>query len=248
MAKSILPSADEMLTQLTSETVKHSSNLRDSVRDITLQALKTRELSLDQIKAVLHSVTEGVSLGAASPKMDTEKALTDAMHGMDDALRKAVQASRLALEQFHSQEQEFSDTHVKTALHELKRLEDEFFSTVKKASGAGNTQMKAAWGEVLKHFKFAGSDAGHDAMDTLEDFSNRMTATMHETRMAGLKAAHTFNQNFATLASGILIGLSEALDNKTEKMQAAKPKAPVASTAKTKTPAKAKPKAKAKKK
>jgi hypothetical protein len=248
MAKSILPSANEILTQLTSETVKHSDNLRDSVRDITLKALKTRELNLEQIKSVLHSVTEGVSLGAASPKINTEKALTEAMHGMDDALRKAVQASRLAMEQFNSQGKEFSDTHIKTAMHELKRLEDEFFSTVKKASGAGNVQMKSAWGEVLKHFKFAGSDAGHDAMDTLEDFSNRMTATMHETRMASLTAVHTFNQNFATLASGILIGLSQAMDEKTESMKAAKPKAPSPTTAKTKAPAKAKPKAKAKKK
>jgi hypothetical protein len=248
MAKSILPSADEILTQLTSEAVKHSDNLRDSVRDITLQALKARELNLEQIKSVLHSVTEGVSLGAASPKMDTEKALTEAMHGMDDALRKAVQASRLALEQFDSQGKEFTNTHVKTALHELKRLEDEFFATVKKASGAGSTQMKTAWGEVLKHFKFAGSDAGHDAMDTLEDFSNRMTATMHETRMASLKAVHTFNQNFATLASGILIGLSQALDEKTEKMKAAKPKVPATPAAKPKATAKAKPKPTAKKK
>lgn len=234
MAKSLLPDADEMLKQLTSETVKHSDNLRDSVRDITLQALKARELNLEQIKSVLHSVTEGVSLGAASPKIDTEKALTEAMHGMDDALRKAVQASRLALEQFHSQEKDFADTHVKTAMHELKRLEDEFFSTVKKASGAGSTQMKTAWGEVLKHFKFAGSDAGHDAMDTLEDFSNRMTATMHETRMASLKAAQTFSQNFATLASGILIGLSQAMDEKTEKMKAAKASTPKPAAAKTK--------------
>jgi hypothetical protein len=236
MAKSMLPTADEMLKQLTSETVKNSDNLRDSVRDITLQALKARELNLEQIKSVLHSVTEGVSLGAASPKMDTEKALTEAMHGMDDALRKAVQASHLALEQLSSQGKAFSDTHVKTAMNELKRLEDEFFGTVKKASGAGSAQMKAQWGEVLKHFKFAGSDAGHDALDTLEDFSNRMTATMHETRMASLKAAETFGQNFATLASGILIGLSQALDEKTEKMKTAKPK----TSAKTKSPARKK--------
>lgn len=229
MAKSMLPDADEMLKQLTSETVKHSNNLRDSVRDITLQALKTRELNLEQIKTVLHSVTEGVSLGAASPKIDTEKALTAAMHGMDDALRKAVQASHLALEQFSSQGKTFSDTHLKTAMNDLKRLEDEFFGTVKKASGAGSVQMKAQWGEVLKHFKFAGSDAGQEAMNTLEDFSNRMSATMHETRMASLKAAETFGQNFATLASGILIGLSQALDEKTEAVKAAKPK-PAAKT------------------
>lgn len=248
MAKSILVDADTMLKQLTSETVKHSENLRESVRDITLKAFKTRELNLEQIKSVLHSVTEGVTLGAASPKINTEKALTDAMHGMDDALRKAVQASRLALEQFNSQGKEFSDTHVKTAMHEMKRLEDEFFSTVKKASAGSGGQMKSAWGDVLKHFKLAGTDAGHDAMDTLEDFTNRMNMTMHETRMAGLKAAETFSHNFSTLASGILIGLSEAMDHKTEKMRAAMPKSETAAAAKPKAPAKPKAKPKAKKK
>ncbi len=238
MAKSMMPNADDMLKQLASESVRQGDNMRDKVRDLTLQGLKTRELNLEQIKSVLKSVTEGVSLGAASPKVDTEKALTDAMHGMDDALRKAVQASRLALEQLSSEGKEFSDTHLKKSIDDLKRLESEFFDTVKKASGAGSAQMKGQWAEVLKHFKFAGTDAGQEVLDTMEAFSNHMRDTMHETRMASLKAAQTFGLNFATLTSGILIGLSQALDEKTEKV-----KAPASTPAKKKPAAKRKPKA-----
>ena len=206
--------ADEMLKQLASQSVQQAENLRETVREITLQALKTRELNLEQIKGVLRAVTEGVNLGAATPKVDTAKAISEAWHGMDEALLKAVQASHLALEQFMSQGKEFNDTHIKQALNDLGHLEEEFLNTVKQASEGATGKVKEQWGELLKHTKFAGTDAGHLATQTMEAFQNRMTGTLRETQEASLQAAQIFAQNFATLASGILIGMSEALQQK----------------------------------
>jgi len=211
------PDTDEILKQMASESVKQSENLRSTVRDLTLQALKTRELSLEQIKGVLKAVTEGVNLGAAKPAVDAGRAIKDAVAGMDDAVAKAVHASHLALQQLASQGKELGDTHVKTALDELKRLEGEFVETIQKASEASMGPFKQQWTDALKHLKIAGSDTGANVAATLEEFSNRMWTTMHESRHASLKAAQTFAGNFAALTSGILIGLSEAMHQHTNK-------------------------------
>jgi len=210
-----LPDTDEILKRMASESVKQGENLRSTVRDLTLQALKTRELSLDQIKGVLRAVTEGVNLGAAKPAIDTGRAIKDAVAGMDDAVAKAVHASHLALQQLAGQGKELSDTHVKRALDDLKRLEGEFFETIQKAAEASMGPLSQQWTEALKHVKIAGTDTGANVAATLEEFSNRMLSTMHESRHASLKAAQSLASNFAALTSGILIGLSEAMQQHT---------------------------------
>jgi len=211
----ILGGQDELLKQLASESVKQGENLRVAVRDLTLQALQTRELTLDQIKQVIRSVTEGVnqslSLGAAG--IDPEKALSDALAGMDDALLKAVQASQLALQQLGAG-QDFGESQLNQVLNDLERLEDEFLTTVKQASGAANEKIQQQWSEVLRNAKVSGTDTGEQVAQAVEAFRNRMQANIRESRAVALKAAHRLSQNFATLASGVLIGLSEALQQK----------------------------------
>ncbi|MCU0765496.1 MAG: hypothetical protein MUF32_05755, partial [Burkholderiaceae bacterium] len=59
---------DAVLTQMTAQAVAQGESLRSTVRDLTLQALQSRELSLAQIKSVIKSVTEGVNLGAMQSK------------------------------------------------------------------------------------------------------------------------------------------------------------------------------------
>jgi len=204
---------DEVLKQMASQAVQQGDNLRERVHSLTLQALKTRELTLEQITGVLKTVTEGVNLGAAMPKVDIGKAISEALHGMDNALLKAVQASHLALQQVVSQGKEFNETQVTKALHELEHLEDQFLNTVKQASEGATGKVQEQWSDLLKHTKLAGTDSGAQAAQTMEEFRNRITATMRETRAATVKAALTLSENFATLASGILIGLSEALQD-----------------------------------
>ena len=89
---------DEVLKKLASQSIKRGEKVRATVHDLTLKALQRRELTLDQIKKVLEGITEGVNLGAVKRGINVEKALSDALAGMDDALRKVVQASTVALQ------------------------------------------------------------------------------------------------------------------------------------------------------
>lgn len=209
--------SDELLKQMVSQAVQQSENLRETVRDLTLQALKTRELNPNQIKAVLKAVTAGVNLGAAKPAVDAGKAISDALAGMDEALLQAVQASHLALQQFSSQGRAINQAHIKKALDDLERLEEQFFNTVQQACEGTTGKLREQWLELLKHARLGGTDAGALAARSIEDIRNRMTAALREPGAATLNAAQAFYQNFATLASGILIGLSDAIQEKGQK-------------------------------
>jgi len=202
---------DAMLSKMASEAMKAGGDVRSQVRDLTVKALQTRELSLAQIRQVLRSVTEGISKGTAAAKVDAEKPLHDALAGMDDALRKAVQASQIALQQLTDHQADFADSKMKKALSDLEKLEDEFLKTVKDAAGSANRQIRESWTAVLADKMPGATATGAQVEALLEQFSEPARKAMRQQREAGLKVAHMLTQNFATLASGVLMGLSEGL-------------------------------------
>jgi hypothetical protein len=200
---------DAVLKKMAAEAVKQSENLRTAVRDITLQALETRELSLTRIKEVVRSVTEGVNLGAAKAKIDVEKPLRDALSGMDDALLKSVEASQITLQLLTDHGVDLKDSLVMVALDELERLEDEFLATVKQAADAANKQVRAQWAPILEKMKPGATGTGAEVEAAIKAVTSRTQDAMRRQRRSALKATTIMTQGFGTLASGVLVGLAE---------------------------------------
>jgi ElaB/YqjD/DUF883 family membrane-anchored ribosome-binding protein len=209
----LLKQQDELLKELAAEAVKQGANLRKAVRDLTLQGLQLRELTLDQIKRVVRNVTEGVNLGVAEKKLDAGKALEDALAGMDDALLKTVQATRVVFERLGTGKP-FEETPWKQAFHDLEQLEDVFLTTLQQTTDTASEEIRKQWATVLNNAKISGTETGEQVAATvkaLRDFGERMRDSTREWRKAGFKAAYLLTENFATLASGVLMGLSEGL-------------------------------------
>jgi ElaB/YqjD/DUF883 family membrane-anchored ribosome-binding protein len=121
-----------------------------------------------------------------------------------DLTLKALQQSGLAGE-------EFERSKAKKALDDLSRLEDEFLKTVGQASSNTTEKIRAQWASILKSAKLGGTEAGSQEAATVEAFGQRMKAAIREQRKDSLKTAYRLSQNFGTLASGVLIGLTEGL-------------------------------------
>jgi len=104
---------DEMLKSMAAEAVKQHKQIRTTIRDLTLEALQMRELSLKQINSVVRKVTEGVNVGVGDSKIDVEKTLSDALAGMDEALLKVVEANEVAMQKLTEGGASFEDSSVK---------------------------------------------------------------------------------------------------------------------------------------
>jgi len=115
---------DEMLKSMAAEAVKQHKQIRTTIRDLTLEALQMRELSLKQINSVVRKVTEGVNVGVGvgGGKIDVEKALSDALAGMDEALLKVVEANKVALQKLTEGGASFEESSVKKDSRSSKRL------------------------------------------------------------------------------------------------------------------------------
>src|ERR1700730_752915 len=195
---------DEMLKSMAAEAVKQHKQIRTTIRDLTLQALQMRELSLKQINSVVRKVTEGVNVGVGDSKIDVEKTLSDALAGMDEALLKVVEANEVTLQKLTEGGASFDDSSVKKGLKE---------SSSTASSKPPETRATAPKGNGNPFSTISRRGEPKQASRRREQSVPLMQAAMRSSRETGLKVMHALTQNYATLVSGVLIGLSEALEH-----------------------------------
>ena len=203
---------DEMLKSMAAQAVKQHEQIRTTIRDITLKALQMRDLSLEQINSVVRNITAGVNIGVGEDKTDTQQTLSDALAGMDDALLKVVEANKIALQKLTDGGASFEESSVKKGLKELEAFEEKFLDGVKNAVQSSSDPIKQQWKSILDKIPRGGTETGAQVMETLSERAREAQVAVRSSREAGLKAMHTMTQNYATLVSGVLIGLSEALE------------------------------------
>jgi hypothetical protein len=203
--------ADEFLKSTAAEAVKQREQIRTAIRDLALEALQIRELSLKQINNVVRNISAGVNLGVGDAKVDTGTALSEALAGMDDALLKVVEANKIALHKLTDGGASFEDSNLKKGLKELESIEEKFLDSVKQASAKATENVQEQWKVILDKIPRGGTETGAEVTDVLRTQARDAQAAARSTREAGLKMVHTLSQNYATLVSGVLIGLSEAL-------------------------------------
>ncbi len=217
MAKPMID-PDALIQMFETATAKQGAQIRKSVSDATLAALQGRELSLKNIRSTLKAVSDAASTGAARnvvAGMDPETLLDAAVSGMDDAMLKAVEANRTALQQFVTQGADLRDKHLQKALDDLDKFEDTMFAAFKKTAAGAGAPMAGAWQQVLEKFQAAGTLSGAQATGTGEQMAEQMQAALRSTRATSLRAAQSLAESYTAMVSGVLLGMSEALKSGT---------------------------------
>jgi hypothetical protein len=207
---------EALITMFENATAQQGAQFKKAVSDATLAGLHGRELTLKNIRGALKSVSEAASQGAAKNAMagmDVESLLDNAVAGMNDALLKAVDANRVALQQLVSQGADLREKHLKKALDDLDKFEDTLFATVRKTAEGAGAPMAAAWKQVLEKMQDGGTLAGAKASTTAEQMADQMHSAMRNTRAASMRAAQAMAESYTAMVSGVLIGMSEALQS-----------------------------------
>lgn len=213
MAKPMID-PEALVAMFETATATQGAQLKKAVSDATLAALQGRELTLKNIRQALKTVSEAASLGAAknvAPGLDPETLLDTAVAGMDEAMVKAVDANRVALQQLVAQGADLREKHLKKALDDLDKFEDTLFASLKKTAAGAGAPLGDAWGQVLEKFQAGGTLSGAQATMTAEQMAEQMQSAMRSTRAASMRAAQAMAESYTAMVSGVLIGMSEAM-------------------------------------
>lgn len=194
-------------------STRQGEALRKATADATLRALQGREMTLGAVKQVVKSVASAATVGAArnpAAPVDVEAMLGKALAGIDSALLQAVEANRTALGRFVEQGVSMTEKPMQSALAGIEKMEDTFFDAIAKA-GKSAGPMQSAWDQALSAMKLQGSSTGARAEETVTGLVEQARTAMRESRASSAKAAEVMLQGYATLVSGVLIGMSEGM-------------------------------------
>jgi hypothetical protein len=231
MAAKPLMDAQALIDLFANASARQGEAVRKAVAAATLQALQARELTLKNIRGTLETVTRAASTGLAQNAMGTVDAtamLDRAVTGMDEALLRAVEANRTALSTLAAQGADLREKHLKKALADIEKMEDTLMSVVTKAATTAAQQvdnaapampglqglsgLASAWGPVLEKMNAGGTLSGAGAAKAVEQLMAQMQGAVRTSRAASLQAVQALAESYAALASGVLIGMSEGLN------------------------------------
>ena len=217
---------EALVRKFTEASAKQGETVRQAVHEATLKALQGRELTLANIRQVLAGVTKAASSGAAAsplPAPDVQALLEKAFAGMDSAVEQAVKASQRALQQLVDQGADLHEKQLKKAVADIEKMEDALFASVRKAA-AGTSMPEGPWTAVLAKMQGGHTDTGARATAAVEQLMADTQKNLRDGRALGLRASQAMLDSYATLVSGVLIGMSEALEQGQAAPETARPR------------------------
>jgi len=189
----------ETIRQAAAESMRRGEDIRRRVHDVTLAALQNRRFDREGIREVVRAVTQGADAGGSGVR----ERLGEAFRGMDEALTKSVDAGQQALRQMLATGRGFSDHELKQGLAGLKKIEHDFVETVNEVAASANERLRPELKEALRQTLHAGTETGRQTARLMAEFT-----------LTGLELAGEFSARFMQLASGVLAGMADALQQR----------------------------------
>lgn len=203
---------EDNLRKAAGEAMKAGEDVTRRFRDLTLSALSNRRFDREGIREVVRAMTEGMAAAAPASGGTMRKAMGQAFRGMDEALTKSVEAGEEALRKLVATGRSISDNEVKQALAGLKKIEEDFLSTVSQVAESTNERVRPELRDLARRAARAGTETGRQAASLMADVT-----------FSGIELAGHFSARFAQMASGVLAGMADALEKSAANRQSKRP-------------------------
>ncbi len=191
-------------------------SLHERVKVATVAALRDGKLSVDELRDIGRSLTEGISLGLSQRGGGVKEGLSQAISGMGQAYGEVSERISLTFKETLERGRSFKDEDLKEPIERLKSLEGEFRAILKDLTDKSGQHLKGEWSEVAEHIGKVGSDIGGRMRDSVESLYNRLHGETREARQAVKGALGEGGSRISDAASGLMAGVSEVL-KKTDK-------------------------------
>jgi len=192
-----------------SAAVKSGTDVHQQIKDITLKALTTRQLDIDNIKSVTEAVGKGINEGMATQGEHAKEVFTQAATALDDALAIAAEASKLAIEEAASRVSEYSEHDLNDAIKDLQDREGVFLDTLGKIAKGSNQVIAGIVSDFIDHTGQSGTAVGKKTLTALEALKDLPQISKEIIVSSTVATASTLAQ----IGSGILLGIAESLQS-----------------------------------
>jgi hypothetical protein len=166
-----------------------SPSVREAVRDVALTALRSRLLTADHIAAVAKTIGEGIGSVDVTPTAPVRETYRGAWQGLEEAVGQALHALEVAAREFAQGRARLTPAERERILGEIAQMENSL------ASGWNNRHRIP--------------DSLQARIATVSEYLRQAVAT--DAPAGGEPAAHDAGKVLSFVASGVLLGLGDAL-------------------------------------
>ncbi len=205
------------------DALAHGTHIQDTVHRITLRAMNANSLDLDSMRRIITAVMQGVRDGAqhqlqhASEQTHSAKSqITEAVTGLDSALARFAEASKLALEEAAGRAQKFSDKELSRSRSDLESLESLFVDTLQDTAKSTQGLVSSTLHDLGDHARNNGTAVGAQLKETLAIFTQQISSVGHAQLEAGAHLAHATADFINKIANGVLDGVKDRGKDKTD--------------------------------
>ena len=194
-------------------------DLRERVRELTARALHEKRLALDDMRAIVAAVTEGVSSGLTGRGAELKAGLKQAVLGLDDAFGSAAQTASYTLREAVEQGRAFKDNELKSSLEELRDLESKFVDTLRQTARQSGGALREELEQLAGHLKVAGTRTGGQVREALGELAAGLKTSAAAGRSGLSESASAASERLSKVASGVLDAVSDSLKRQSERLR-----------------------------
>ncbi|MFO0860698.1 MAG: DUF6781 family protein [Phycisphaerales bacterium] len=210
-------------------------NTRTRVREMTVKALRDRDLSKADIQKLVHE-----SLKGAASTIDHEvpaarrKAMREAFEGLRDAFQSVASAGVNTGKSARRRGEDLANHAVPTARRRIAAANKDFLGAVSSFAKKTSTEFGEELEALVRRAKRAGKQAKESATDAGQKVAKNAAPVAQDLGRASWSLARRAAEQVALAASGLLEGIGQLIAPR-------KAPAPAKSKAPTKKPARRKP-------
>ena len=215
------------LTSLEAEihdAVAHGTNVKDAVKHLTLKAMNADRLDTKSLRRIVAAAMQGVREGAShqlqhvNDQSETaQNQIKEAIAGLDSALAKLAESSKLAMEEANSRTHHFSDTELIRLRSDLEGLESIFLDTLKDTAATTKGLAADTLHDLARHAQNNGTAVGEQLKETLVTLAQQMALVGKAQLKVGINLTHETAKFLHEVATGIITGVEDRNKNSDNK-------------------------------
>lgn len=188
-----------------------TESIAERVRTITLAALTEGRLDGKSLRDVMNAVLEGAQRGAMPINAERSAAFKEAMHGLDQAMASAAQATQLAMQEAVGRSAEFTREGLRQTLEPFSKLESDFISALSDAARKTSGEARDTLTELAEHMRHSGTAAGARVRDAIAELARASSSLAWSQFEGGMQTLRNQSELLASLAAGMLRGVADRL-------------------------------------
>ena len=191
-------------------------NIQETVHNLTLKTINADRLDIDSIRRIVTAVINGVHEGsqqqfltASNQTQAAKSQISAAVSGLDSALARVAEASKLAVQEASGRAQKFSDKELVRTRSDLESLESLFLDTLQNTASAAKGVISEILHDVTNHAKNNGTIVGAQLKETLGIFAQQAASVSHAQLEAGAHLAQATAGFIHKIATGVVSGIKD---------------------------------------